>query len=115
MVEYKCNFPKAGVDSSSPLSFLDKTPIRTGPLASGFFQHGFGFGDTSGEFKRVWRRGGEDGVVGGTRDIQRLPATPFSLLVLRKEYFDCPQRDSHAVHYIFKRGGVESVLLYSVV
>jgi hypothetical protein len=20
--------------------------------------------------------------------------------VLRKEYFDCPQRDSHAVHYI---------------
>jgi hypothetical protein len=28
-----------------------------------------------------------------------LPTTPFSL-VLRKEYFDCPQRDSHAVHYI---------------
>jgi hypothetical protein len=24
---------------------------------------------------------------------------PFSL-VLRKEYFDCPQRESHAVHYI---------------
>jgi hypothetical protein len=24
---------------------------------------------------------------------------PFSL-VLRKEYFDCPQRDSHSVHYI---------------
>ncbi len=24
---------------------------------------------------------------------------PFSLVV-RKEYFDCPQRDSHAVHYI---------------
>ncbi len=33
------------------------------------------------------------------RDIQRLPTTPFSLM-LRKEYFDCPQRDSHAVHYI---------------
>jgi hypothetical protein len=26
--------------------------------------------------------------------------TPFSLLS-RKEYFDCPQRDSHAVHYIY--------------
>jgi hypothetical protein len=37
------------------------------------------------------------------RYIQRLPTTPFSL-VLRKEYFDCPQRDSHAVHYIQKRG-----------
>jgi hypothetical protein len=33
------------------------------------------------------------------RDIQRLPTTPFSL-VLGKEYFDCPQRASHAVHYI---------------
>jgi hypothetical protein len=33
------------------------------------------------------------------RDIQRLPTTPFSL-VMRKEYFDCPQRDSHAVHCI---------------
>jgi len=28
---------------------------------------------------------------------------PFSI-VLRKEYFDCPQRDSHVVHYILKRG-----------
>ncbi len=37
------------------------------------------------------------------RDIQRLPTTPFSLM-LRKEYFDCPQRDSHAVDYILKRG-----------
>jgi hypothetical protein len=33
------------------------------------------------------------------RDIQRLPTTTFSL-VLRKEYFDGSQRDSHAVHYI---------------
>jgi hypothetical protein len=24
--------------------------------------------------------------------------------VLHKEYFDCPQRDSHAVHYILKWG-----------
>jgi hypothetical protein len=31
--------------------------------------------------------------------VQRLPTTPFSL-VLRKEYVDCPERDSHAVHYI---------------
>jgi hypothetical protein len=31
--------------------------------------------------------------------IQRLPTTPFSL-VLRKEFFDCPQSDSHEVHYI---------------
>jgi hypothetical protein len=31
-----------------------------------------------------------------SRDI---PMTLFPL-VLRKEYFDCPQRDSHAVHYI---------------
>jgi hypothetical protein len=31
--------------------------------------------------------------------IQRyIPTAPFSL-VLRKEYCDCPQRDSHAVHY----------------
>jgi hypothetical protein len=30
----------------------------------------------------------------GFTDIQRLPTTPFSL-VLRKEYFDCPQRDSY--------------------
>jgi hypothetical protein len=30
---------------------------------------------------------------------QRLSTILFSL-VLRKEYFDCPQRDSHAVHYI---------------
>jgi hypothetical protein len=37
-----------------------------------------------------------------TRDIQRLPTTPVSV-VLRKEYFDCPLRDSHAVHYILKR------------
>jgi hypothetical protein len=36
--------------------------------------------------------------------VQRLPTTNFSL-VLRKEYFDCPQRDSHAVHYIYKRWG----------
>jgi hypothetical protein len=34
------------------------------------------------------------------RDILRLPTTPFSL-VLRKEYFDSPQRDSHAVQYIY--------------
>ncbi len=38
-------------------------------------------------------------MMGGCRDIQRLLTTPFSL-VLRKEYFDCPQRGSHAVHYI---------------
>ncbi len=24
--------------------------------------------------------------------------------MLRKEYFDCPQRDSHAEHYIYLRG-----------
>ncbi len=39
----------------------------------------------------------------GTRDIQTLPTTPCSV-VLRKEYFDCPQRDSHAVHYTKKMG-----------
>jgi hypothetical protein len=33
------------------------------------------------------------------RDIQRLPTTFFPL-VLRKEYFDSPQRDSYTVHYI---------------
>ncbi len=48
-----------------------------------------------------------------TRDIQRLPTTTFSL-VLRKEYFDCPQRDSHAVHLI-EEGRSKSVLLYCVV
>jgi hypothetical protein len=48
--------------------------------------------------------------------IQRLTPTPLSL-VLHKEYIDCPQRDSHAVHYIYLRGEgrEESVLLYSVV
>jgi hypothetical protein len=35
-------------------------------------------------------------VYNPTRDIWRLPTTPFSL-VLRKDYFDCSQRDSHAV------------------
>ncbi len=39
-----------------------------------------------------------------SREIQRLPKAPFSL-VLRKEYCDCPQRDFHAVHYIEKKGG----------
>jgi hypothetical protein len=34
-----------------------------------------------------------------TRDIKRLSTTPFSL-VLPKEYFESPQRDSHAVRYI---------------
>jgi hypothetical protein len=35
-----------------------------------------------------------------TPEIYRdYPRPPF-LRVLRKEYFDCPQRDSHAVHYI---------------
>ncbi len=45
-----------------------------------------------------------------TRDLQRLPRTIFPL-VLRKEYFDCPQRNSPAVFYItFNReGGDESV------
>ncbi len=49
------------------------------------------------------------------RKIQRLPMTPFSLL-LRKEYFDCPQRDSHAVHYKKKRGdrGVFTLVLCSL-
>ncbi len=46
------------------------------------------------------------------RDIQRLPTIPFSL-VLCKEYFDCPQRDSHAVHYIWKR--VERGVCYTLV
>ncbi len=50
-----------------------------------------------------------------TRDIKRLLVTPFSL-VLRRKYFDCPQRDSHAVHYIKKRGekGVCTLVLYSL-
>ncbi len=33
--------------------------------------------------------------------VQRLPTTLFPL-VLRKEYFDCPERDSYAVHYTYK-------------
>ncbi len=41
--------------------------------------------------------GGKFNILPG--DIQRLPMTPFSS-VLGKEYFDNPQRDSHAVHYI---------------
>ncbi len=40
-------------------------------------------------------------LLGSLSDIQRLPMTPFSLVLhIHKEYFDCPQRDSHAVHYI---------------
>ncbi len=42
-----------------------------------------------------------------TIDIQRLPTTPISL-VLRKEYLDCPQRDSHAVHLHSIEGGERS-------
>ncbi len=36
--------------------------------------------------------------------------------MLRREYFDCPQRDSHAVHYIQKRGewGVCTLVLCSL-
>jgi hypothetical protein len=34
-----------------------------------------------------------------SRDIQRLLRTLFPL-EMRKEYFDCPERDSHAEHYI---------------
>ncbi len=41
--------------------------------------------------------------TGCSRDIQRLPTTPFGL-VLRKEYFDGPQRDSHAVQLHLKSG-----------
>ncbi len=39
------------------------------------------------------------------RDIQRLP-TNLSPSVLRKEYFDCPERDSYSVpvNYILQRG-----------
>ncbi len=49
------------------------------------------------------------------RDIERLPTAPFSL-VLRKEYFDYPQRDSHTQYITFNRGeSGESVLLHSAV
>jgi hypothetical protein len=34
---------------------------------------------------------------GGGYTVLRLPTSPFSL-VFRKEFFDCPQRDSYAVH-----------------
>jgi hypothetical protein len=47
------------------------------------------------------------------RYTEIIPMAPFSL-VLRKEYFDGPQRDSHAVHYIYKRGE-RGVLLDCVV
>jgi hypothetical protein len=55
-------------------------------------------GHTISSFLFVFLRSSLEGK-GPPRDIQRLPTTPFSL-VLRKEYFDCPQRDSQAVHYI---------------
>jgi hypothetical protein len=100
MVECKCFFPAAGVDSSSPLSYI-KAGQDTGRDRSSSLRLLSAW--ASGEFKQVWRIGGEDGVVGGTRDIQRLPTTPFSLLVLRKEYFDCPKRDSHAVQHLKER------------
>ncbi len=48
-----------------------------------------------------------------SRDIQRLLPTLFPL-VMRKEYFDFPERDSYAVvHYIWERGerGVGTLVL----
>jgi hypothetical protein len=51
-------------------------------------------------------------------DISDIEITHDSLLslLLPKEYFDCPQRDSHAVHYILKRGetGVCTLVLCSL-
>ncbi len=40
------------------------------------------------------------------RNILRLPMTLFPLVVC-KECIDCPQRDSHAVHYINKAGSLK--------
>ncbi len=42
------------------------------------------------------------------RDVQRLPTALFPL-VLRKEYFDCPERDSYDVHYFIRGEREESV------
>ncbi len=53
------------------------------------------------------------GILVSTRDIQRLSTTPFSL-VLRKEYFDWPQRDSRSTLHLKEGRRGESVLLYSV-
>jgi hypothetical protein len=49
------------------------------------------------------------------RGIEITHEPPFSLMLL-KEYFDYPQRDSHAVHYIQKRGnrGVCTLVLRSL-
>jgi hypothetical protein len=54
----------------------------------------------------------QNALIVELRDIQRLSTTRFSS-ELRKEYFDCPQKDSHVVRYItFNRvGRGESVLL----
>jgi hypothetical protein len=51
-----------------------------------------------------------------TPEIYRDYPRPTFSLVLRKEYFDCPQRDSHAMHYILKRGerGVCTFVLCSL-
>jgi hypothetical protein len=52
---------------------------------------------------RMCTAGETDAVM---NDIRREPknkeitGTHDPLLVLHKEYFDCPERDSHAVHYI---------------
>ncbi len=56
-------------------------------------------------------------INASTRDIQRLPTTPFSL-VSRKEYFNIVtvHRETLTQYITFKRGGrTESVLLHSVV
>jgi hypothetical protein len=52
-------------------------------------------------FSNPGRKGLQAFMIESYAEIYRdYPATiPFSL-VLRKEYFDFPQRDPHAVHYI---------------
>jgi hypothetical protein len=43
-------------------------------------------------------------LLGQPRDIQRLPHGPL-LFSVAQGIFDCPQRDSHAVHYHLIEGG----------
>jgi hypothetical protein len=67
---------------------------------------------TPGDFMAALSSQNEQDCLGLTRDIQRLPTTPFSL-VLRKEYSS--ERLSRSTLNIKEGGRGESVLLYSLV
>jgi hypothetical protein len=77
---------------------------QAGPGAAGEEEAGRGAGGRGGgrhhrprHGGRMEKRGQNSILVGLLQRYTEITHGPFSL-VMRKEYFDCPQRDSYAVH-----------------